>query len=155
MLNRANPMHAPGRIRRASPKAPRAQHARGIALIEVLVALLIFMLGVLGLVGLQASMTRAQTDSKVRADAAYLASELNGRMWSDLNNLAAYDGTGCASQDRCSEWQSKVGSSLPGGTGAVTVNATSGDVAVTITWTMPSGETHQYVTHTTIAKAGN
>jgi type IV pilus assembly protein PilV len=82
MLNRANPMHAPGRIRRASPKAPRAQHARGIALIEVLVALLIFMLGVLGLVGLQASMTRAQTDSKVRADAAYLASELNGRMWS-------------------------------------------------------------------------
>lgn len=155
MLNRMNRVRATDRLRPMRCKPRQARHARGIALIEVLVALLIFMLGVLGLVGLQASMTRAQTASKVRADAAYLASELNGRMWSDLANLASYDGAGCASQARCSEWQSKVGSSLPGGTGAVTVNATSGDVAVTISWTMPGGETHQYVTHTTVAKAAN
>ncbi|MBD9666165.1 MULTISPECIES: type IV pilus modification PilV family protein [Variovorax] len=155
MLNRVNRMHTLGRIRRVRREPRKPQHAQGVALIEVLVALLIFMLGVLGLVGLQASMTRAQTDSKVRADAAYLASELNGRMWSDLTNLAGYNGTGCASQARCGEWQRKVSSSLPGGTGAVTVNASSGDVAVTISWTMPSGETHQYVTHTTVAKAAN
>ncbi|BEP38035.1 hypothetical protein GmRootV59_50060 [Variovorax sp. V59] len=155
MLNRVNRVRAPGQLNQVRRKPPQTSHSRGIALIEVLVALLIFMLGVLGLVGLQASMTRAQTDSKVRADAAYLASELNGRMWSDLTNLASYNGTGCASQARCSEWQSKVSSSLPGGTGAVTVNASSGDVAVTISWTMPNGETHQYVTHTTVSKAAN
>jgi type IV pilus assembly protein PilV len=124
-------------------------------LIEVLVAMLIFVLGVLGLVGLQGSMTRAQTDSKVRADAALLANDLVGRMWSDLTNMATYNGSGCASQVRCKEWQDKVANSLPKGTGAVTVDASTGDVAVTITWTMPSGESHHYVTHTTVAKAGS
>lgn len=124
-------------------------------MLEVLVALLIFMVGVLGLVGLQGSMTRAQTESKVRADAAYLASEVIGRMWSDLTNVATYNGSGCAAQARCKEWQSKVANSLPGGTGAVTVDAPTGNVAVTITWTMPGGDTHQYVTQTTMAKAGS
>lgn len=127
----------------------------GIVLVEVLVALLIFMLGVLGLVGLQTSMTRAQTESKIRADAAYLASEAVGRMWSDLTNLAGYSGSSCASLDRCKEWQGKVASGLPGGTGAITVDVPTGDVTVEIDWTLPSGETHKYVTSTTVAKAGS
>ena len=124
-------------------------------LIEVLVALLIFMLGVLGLVGLQGSMTRAQTESKLRADATYLASEVVGRMWSDLNNLASYHGSSCASLDRCKEWQSKVASGLPGGSGTITLDVPTGDVTVEIDWTLPSGETHKYVTSTTVAKAGS
>lgn len=135
------------------PRARKASVLRGIALIEVLVALLVFMLGVLGLVGLQSSMTRAQTEAKVRADAVALANDLVGRMWTDLDNIAAYNATGCASQARCSEWQGKVSRSLPGGTGAVEINATSGDVTVTISWTMPGGEAHKYVTNTTVAKA--
>ena len=139
--------------RRAGPLKPRRVH--GIALIEVLAALLLFMLGVLGLVGLQGSMTRAQTESKIRADAAYLASEVVGRMWSDLTNMASYDGSGCASQARCKEWQSKVASSLPRGTGAVSVSAGTGDVTVTVAWTTPSGETHRYVTSTTVVNAGS
>ena len=143
----------------ASSRALRSRFAsrpqRGIVLVEVLVALLIFMLGVLGLVGVQAAMTRAQTDSKARADAAYLASELMGRMWGDLNNLGSYSGTGCAALARCLEWQSKVKTALPAGSGAVTVDALSGDVQVTVGWTLPSGEAHQYVTHTTISKAAN
>lgn len=125
-----------------------------MALIEVLVALLIFMLGVLGLVGLQTSMTRAQTESKIRADAAYLASEAVGRMWSDLNNLSSYSGTSCASVARCKEWQGKVARSLPAGTGTIAVDTPTGDVSVTIEWTLPSGETHKFVTATTVAKAG-
>ncbi|SOD22513.1 type IV pilus assembly protein PilV [Variovorax sp. YR752] len=129
-----------------------ASRVRGIALIEVLVAMLIFMLGVLGLIGLQSSMTRAQTESKVRADAAYLASELTGRMWADLNNLAGYNGTGCASQTRCLEWQTKVASSLPSGVGAVSYDGGSGNVTITVTWTMPNGDSHRYVTNTTVAK---
>jgi type IV pilus assembly protein PilV len=126
-----------------------------MALIEVLVAILIFMIGVLGLVGLQGAMTRAQTESKVRADAAYLASELVGRMWADLTNMAAYSGSGCASQTRCKEWQDKVASGLPAGAGSVSVDAATGDVQVTISWTMPSGEAHKYVTSTTVAKKGS
>jgi type IV pilus assembly protein PilV len=122
-------------------------------MIEVLVALLLFLFGVLGLVGLQSAMTRAQTDSKIRADAAYLAQELIGRMWSDLTNFATYNGSGCASAPRCLEWQNKVSNSLPGGTGAVAVDATTGNVAVTITWTMPGGDSHQYVTATTLSKS--
>ncbi|MDM0065659.1 prepilin-type N-terminal cleavage/methylation domain-containing protein [Variovorax sp. J31P207] len=155
-------MHAPQRFQRTArpaPQLPRQRGAgrrseRGIALIEVLVALLIFMLGVLGLVGLQTSMTRAQTESKIRADAAYLASEAVGRMWSDLTNLASYNGTSCASLDRCKEWQGKVASGLPGGKGAITVDVPTGDVSIEIDWTLPSGETHKYVTSTTVTKAG-
>jgi len=155
-------MTAPQRFQRAARRAQRTPHLRGagrqsergIALIEVLVALLIFMLGVLGLVGLQTSMTRAQTESKIRADAAYLASEAVGRMWSDLTNLSSYSGTSCASLDRCKEWQGKVASGLPGGTGTITVDVPTGDVSIEIDWTLPSGEIHKYVTSTTVAKAG-
>lgn len=131
------------------------RNVRGIALLEVLIALLIFMLGILGMVGMQATMARAQTDSKARADAAYLATELIGRMWGDLTNMASYNGSGCASQTRCKEWQDKVGQTLPRGTGAVTVASGTGDVQVTIGWTMPNGETRQYVTSTTISKSVN
>ncbi|VTU40096.1 type IV pilus modification PilV family protein [Variovorax sp. PBL-E5] len=137
------------------PRAAAPRRVRGVVLIEVMVAMLLFMLGVLGLVGLQGAMTRAQTDSKVRADAAFLASDVVGRMWSDLANMASYDGTGCASQARCKEWQTKVANDLPRGTGTVAVTATTGDVAITINWTMPNGDAHQYVTHTTVAKSGS
>lgn len=125
----------------------------GVALIEVLVALLIFMLGVLGLVGLQTSMTRAQTESKVRADAVALANELIGRMWTDIDNIGDYDADGCASQSRCSEWQGKVSRSLPAGTGAVDVDSVTGDVTISIGWSMPGGTAHKFVTSTTVAKA--
>jgi type IV pilus assembly protein PilV len=127
---------------------------RGAVLIEVLVSLLIFMFGVLGLVGLQASVTRSQTDSKVRADAGYLASEMVGRLWADLTHLTSYSGTACASTALCKEWQDKVAASLPRGTGAVTVDSSTGDVTVTITWTGPDGQAHHYVTNTTVAKSG-
>jgi type IV pilus assembly protein PilV len=147
-------MHAQGK-HRARRQTAASRRVRGVVLIEVLVAMLIFMLGVIGLVGLQGAMTRAQTESKIRADAAFLASDVVGRMWSDLANMATYSGTGCASQTRCKEWQTKVAGSLPRGTGAVTVDATTGDVEVTVNWTMPNGDAHQYVTHTTVAKAGN
>jgi type IV pilus assembly protein PilV len=130
--------------------APTRSSVRGIALIEVLVAMLIFMLGVLGLVGLQGTMTRVQTDSKMRADAANLASEAIGRMWVDIANLSAYAGTTTCTAASCLEWRSKVTSVLPGGGATITVDS-NGDVAVTVTWAMPGGDTHRYVTRSTIA----
>lgn len=124
---------------------------RGIALLEVLVAILIFMLGVLGLIGLQGSMTRAQTESKVRADAAYLASEVIGRMWADVVNVNAYAGTDSCTASSCTEWRSKVEKVLPSGDAVITVDSVTGDVSITVTWTTPDGNSHKYVTSTTIA----
>lgn len=124
---------------------------RGVALIEVLVALLIFMLGVLGLIGMQSTLTKAQSDSKIRADAANLASEVVGRMWTDINNLTGYEGDTSCTAAGCNEWRSKIGQVLPGGGAAITVDEGTGDVSVTLTWTVPGGETHKFVTQTTIA----
>lgn len=130
---------------------PPKKHIGGFMLIEVLVSVLLFSVGVLALVGLQANMTRAQTESKVRADAAYLASEMVGMMWSDINNLSQYDTAQCASNTRCSGWASKVALTLPGGQAAVTVDAANpGDVQISITWALPEGGTHTFTTSTTI-----
>ncbi len=134
----------------------RVAATRGFVLIEVMIALLIFMLGVLGLIGLQAAMTRSTTDSKSRADATYLASDVVGRMWSDLGNLASYDSSTCAATTSCKEWQTKVGQSLPGGTGTVAVTLDSlgnAAVTVTITWAGPDKQTHTYTTNTSIVKS--
>lgn len=116
-------------------------------LLEALVAILIFSIGVLSLIGLQAKMTHAQTASKMRADAAYLATELIGVMWSDLADLNGY--AGC-NNDRCTDWQTKVQQTLPGATTTVSVDAASGQVDITINWTQASDGQHTYTTRTFI-----
>ena len=144
-------MRAISSTRSGRPPAARL-YSNGVILIEVMIALLIFMFGVLGLVGLQASLTRATTDSKVRADAAYLASEMVGRLWSALTNVASYDSGTCATTPLCKEWQDKVAATLPKGAGSVTIGS-SGDAAITVTWAGPDGQTHTYTTHSTFVKA--
>ncbi len=128
--------------------------AKGVMLIEALVALLIFAFGVLGLVGLQASMTKAQSTAKFRADAAFLAQQVLGAMWSDAPNVANYGPAGgglvgCTGYARCSSWADKVASTLPGG--AATVSVAGADVTVEIMWTQPNEGTHKYTTRSTIA----
>jgi type IV pilus assembly protein PilV len=127
------------------------QGSRGVALIEVLVAMLVFAFGVLALVGLQGSLLRAQTESKARADAAYLASEVLGKLWADPTRYKTYGGNNCANVDACKEWQTKVGTALPGGQGTLEVVGSA--VNVTVSWTAPGGNAHQYVTHTTVSDA--
>jgi type IV pilus assembly protein PilV len=136
----------------------RNKRTAGFAMIEVLVAVLLFAIGILGLVGLQASMTSAQTESKVRADAANLVDELAALMWSEVGtsvaNLSAYKSAGCGGSLRCNAWLSKVGEVLPGGTlDSLTfdesiVDSTDpnhGMVTVTLKWALPNGAGHQYV----------
>ena len=131
----------------------RKPAARGFMLIEALVALLIFAFGVLGLVGLQATMTKAQSTAKYRADAAFLAQQVIGTMWSDAPNIASYAiaaGAGaCTGYARCSGWTDKVASTLPAGSAAVTVAGSS--VTVAISWTQPNEGVHTYTTRSTIA----
>lgn len=137
------------------------RNQRGFLLLEALVAILIFSIGVLGLVGLQASMTKAQTGSKYRADAAFLAQRLVGSMWIDRNGLDNYDtGGGCAAHARCNQWLAEVASTLPGGTATIAVTTlpgsspglvTSADIAIAIDWTLPGEETHRYTTVSAVA----
>jgi type IV pilus assembly protein PilV len=54
----------------------------GVMLLEVLIAILIFSVGVLGIVGMQASALSASRDANYRADAALLANELAGQVFS-------------------------------------------------------------------------
>lgn len=126
--------------------------SRGFALIEVLVAVLLFAIGILGLVGLQASMTQAQTDAKVRADAANLVDELAGLIWADKPNIAQYTTAGCSSNARCNGWLGKVSATLPSGAlDTLNLNnltnpaaADFGRVTVTVSWTMPNGGVHRH-----------
>ena len=110
---------------RATGIGARRAHAAGFALIEVLVAVLLFAIGILGIVGLQASMVQAQTDSKVRAEAANLVDEVATLMWSDVNrqagprdlaNIVQYKAGGCGGNLTCNGWLTKVQATLPGGT---------------------------------------
>jgi len=61
---------------------PRYQQT-GAYLLEALIGILIFALGVLGIVGLQAAALRTTTDSSLRAEAVFAASQLVGQMWAD------------------------------------------------------------------------
>ncbi|MES2089780.1 MAG: pilus assembly protein PilV [Pseudomonadota bacterium] len=123
----------------------------GFMLIEVLISVLIFSVGVLALVGLQSSMTRAQTESKVRADASYLAGELVGLMWTDPKNLAGFSDSSCASTPQCADWKAKVVQLLPTAVSSVVVTAATGRVSITLRWTLAGGTQHQYTTTTTVA----
>ena len=132
----------------------RAARHRGFALIEVLVAVLLFAIGILGLVGLQASMTQAQTDAKVRADAANLVDELAALIWADKPNIAQYTVGACSTNLRCNGWLTKLGATLPGGTLtdlafdntiADPLDVNYGRVTVTVSWTLPNSSTpHRY-----------
>lgn len=140
-------------------RLPRTQ--RGFMLLEVLVALLIFSIGVLGIVGLQASMTQAQTGSKFRADAAFLAQRLLGSMWTDRSGLNNYaTGSACSSHARCADWVTEVGQLLPNGTASVAVTTLgtnpagvviAAEVTITINWQPPGEEQRRYVTTSAVS----
>lgn len=107
---------------------PTKYAQQGVVLIEAMVAILIFSMGVLAIVGLQAAMIKNTADSKYRADAAYIAQQRIGLMWSDPDNLASY-----------LEANADISTLLPGGTRTVTQLAI-GQFVVTVGWTAP-GET--------------
>jgi type IV pilus assembly protein PilV len=128
----------------------------GFMLLEVLVSVLLFSVGVLAVVGLQASMSRAQAASKDRADAAALATEVVGVMWTDMSHIASYATASCSGYGQCADWQTKVAATLPNGSSTITVSTTATntyDVTIVITWSLPDGGQHTYSTVTTIAAA--
>jgi type IV pilus assembly protein PilV len=127
----------------------------GATLIESLVAILIFSFGLLGLIGLQAASIKNTAEAKYRADAAYLANQIIGEMWSDNPaNLASYahnptaGGTPCtpaaaaSGNAKVTTWLGNINSSLPGAASTmqqIVVNAGTGQVTVTVCW-LPAQE---------------
>lgn len=65
-------------------------HQKGIVLLEGLIAILIFSVGILGAVGLQATMIKANSDSKYRVEAGLIVEQRISQMWVDQMNLVNY-----------------------------------------------------------------
>jgi len=116
----------------SSPKSAQ----QGVVLLEALIAILLFSMGVLAVVGLQAAMIKNTADSKYRADAAYIAQQRIGLMWSDPTSLPADP----------SVTVSAITDQLPGG--SVSITRAGDRFTVTVTWLQPGqGETqHNFTT---------
>lgn len=121
------------------PTPPRRM--RGMGLVEVLVAVVILSLGLLGLAGLQAASLRASQGSLYRAQATTLASDLAERMRTNLGEARNYTldlgedapgGNHVRAQD-LADWLARV-RTLPGGQGAVVVDAGAKLVTITVQW---------------------
>jgi type IV pilus assembly protein PilV len=130
----------------------------GVALLEALIAILLFSFSILALVGLQSVMIRSSMDAKFRADAAYLANQIIGRMWVDQANITTNyplnaaaglcaAGTNASAHPPVASWLSDIGRALPG-TGTLRQQITVGAnnlVTVTICWKLPQETTtHNY-----------
>lgn len=98
---------------------------QGAVLLEALISILILSLGILALVGLQARMIENTTNTKMRADAAYIAQQQIGRIWVDPANAAAAVTANAAVAE------------LPGGLMTVT-QPSAGQFEIRVGWTAPS-----------------
>lgn len=132
---------------RPAPTSRAPHRQAGIALIEALISVVLLSLGILGLIALQGSMGANLSDAKYRAEASFLANQLLGQMWIDQGNLVNYaiSGGSCTqTYAQCSDWLTKVGRDLPGGSASVVLNGTA--VTITVTWQTPGvGVPHNYV----------
>lgn len=133
-----------------SPSVTR-RHQRGVALLEALIGFIIFSIGVLGLVGLQASMTRAQTSAKLRADASLLANEAIGLIWADVpGNAERYAGAACQEHAPCKAWETKVKKLMPAGAPTIEYQAATLTVQVTVGWAQPDEGEHRVVVRSAV-----
>ncbi|HUL56971.1 MAG TPA: prepilin-type cleavage/methylation domain-containing protein [Usitatibacter sp.] len=105
----------------------------GVMLIEALVAILLFSVGVVAVMGMQAVSIEQVSQAKYRTDASYLADQIIGKMWTDQPNLANYATVGYSGR---TAWDAVVASTLPNGTGTITVAAPQ--VTVTVNWRLPN-----------------
>ncbi len=123
-----------------------ARSQRGVMLIEALVGILIFSVGILALIGMQGVAIKNTTDARYRSEAAFLASEIIGRMWIDIADLPKYDKDFASAFAPRDDWETKVSATLPGVVLAGATRPTiehdpaTNEVVVLIQWQQP-GET--------------
>ena len=138
---------------------PKMKSQKGVLLLEAMIAILLFSVGVLAVVGLQANAIKNVSQSKYRSDAAFLADQILGQMWSDRTNIATYAYPG-GNSSNVTAWATQVQTTLPN---ATTPNAptiviapqayvgppsyTAYTVTITVKWKSPDESTaHQHVT---------
>ncbi len=138
----------------ARPSSRNAQS--GVMLLEALIGILIFSIGILAMIGMQVIGIRLASDSRDRAEASNLASQLVGEMWLNRAALASYQYAGSGTPPTAlTNWIARVDASLPGAAanrpivtvGASPLGASVGtQTTVTLRWTSPSDTTvHQFV----------
>jgi type IV pilus assembly protein PilV len=59
----------------------------GVMLLEALIAILVFSLGILTVIGIQAASIKLAADAKLRTQAALLANQLVGEMWTSGDKI--------------------------------------------------------------------
>lgn len=117
----------------------------GFALLEVLVSVLLFTVGVIALIGLQASMKANASESRLRAEASYLANQMVGQIWVDAANLASYaivSGTCSTAYNPCTKWAAQVAAQMPSGSSDISVSGAV--VTITVRWQLPGGMPHNF-----------
>jgi type IV pilus assembly protein PilV len=136
------------RPRRPASSA-HSRRQRGVMLIEALIAILIFSIGILGIVGLQASAVKQSTDARYRAEAAYLAEQLLGQMWTGKRDVATLTaryasscGTACTGY---ATWFNNVQAVLPNvfedqDTKPEVLISPGGVVTITVKWRAPGDD---------------
>ncbi len=128
----------------------------GVMLLEALIGILIFSLGILAMVGMQTMGIKLATDSRDRAEASNLASQLVGQMWLNRGALASYQYSGTGTPPTAlTTWVAQVNAALPNAAanppivtvGASPLGASAGSqTTVTLRWNSPTDSTvHQYV----------
>ena len=120
--------------------SPSLSSQKGAVLLEALIAILIFSMGILAVAGLQATMVKNTSDAKYRSDAAFIAQQRLGMMWSDPENLANFV-----------ETDTDISALLPSGKRTVTLPAAGGEVQIMVTWQLPGQDVHNYTTDARIA----
>ena len=139
-----------------------ARQQRGLGLVEVLVAILIFSTGIIALIAAQASAIKGATDAKYRGDAAFLASQILGRLWVNRADLQANPanfahrpgGAACVPSGNSAVdadvvvWLGEVNATLPqaGPNNQQIVVGANQAVTITICWQAPGDATpHKHV----------
>ena len=116
----------------------------GMFIIEALVSILLFAVGIVAMVMVAAQGTGQVGQAKYRNDAAYLANELVGELWTNASGTAV-DQTA---------WNTRIASLIPNGTGTAVISASGTQVDITIQWpdVKQSGVFNQYQTTAYVVK---
>lgn len=117
-----------------------AHHAQqGSMLLEALIAVMIFSFAVLGIIGLQAAMVKNTSESKYRAEAAHIAQQKIGEMWSHPT-----------ADEMLADQTTDLISSLPNGSRSVLLTTPPSQYTITVTWQEPGSPQHNFTTIATI-----
>lgn len=128
---------------------------RGLSMIEVLIALVVLAIGLLGTAAMQTLSLEGTANANTRSVALYLANDIIDRMranedgvtkgkYTDVSKAATTakcsTAAGCDSEEMAfndlQEWQTSISTLLPGGVGAISGPAVTGNAnyVITVSW---------------------